>query len=143
MLNDSMCTHDPGSDKILKTDSITRSSYLRCFAFDERSINMYPACFILNTQPRSEEGEHWLTFFFDRHENCYFFDSFGNKPSFYGLNNYVLANSKKWTFNLKQLQGFEPHCGVYCIFFLLFITRGKLENLLITVSKMIKYLLKH
>ena len=100
-----------------------------CFAYDERPvISNYPSCFVINTQPRSKEGEHWLSMYFDKDENCYFFDSFGNKPSYYRLYNYILANSKKWTCNLQQLQGFEPHCGIYCIFFLLFSTREKLQD---------------
>lgn len=116
-------------DRILQTDNLTKKTYLGCFSYDERPvINSYPSSFVINTQPRSKEGEHWLAMYFDIDENCYFFDSFGNKPSFYRLHNYILSNSRKWTYNMKQLQGFEPHCGVYCIFFLLFISRGKIEN---------------
>lgn len=115
-------------DRVLKTDVETKNIYLGCFSFDERpSITKYPSCFVINTQPRSKGGEHWLAIYFDNNENCYFFDSFGNKPSFYRLQNYILTYSKQWTYNTKQLQGFEPHCGIYCIFFLLFISRKKLD----------------
>ena len=116
-------------DDILLTDKHTRKNYLGTFAFNEKpSIRNYPSCFILNTEPRNQDGEHWLAFYFDKERICYFFDSFGNTPSFYKLQSYIRKNSKKSFFNSKRIQGFKPYCGLYCIFFLLFATYKNLED---------------
>jgi hypothetical protein len=46
---------------ILKKDKITRDIFLDAFARDELpKAPPYPSCFIINTDPRSRPGEHWL-----------------------------------------------------------------------------------
>ena len=116
-------------DEILFTDSITKDLYLGSFAFDEiTKISKFPSCMIINTEPRTENGEHWLACYFDNNKNAFFFDSYGNKPSFYKLDEYLKKNSTKIFYNCHKIQGFLPYCGFYCIFYLLFIVRGKLND---------------
>jgi hypothetical protein len=116
-------------DNILQTDKNTNEIYLGTFAFNEKpAIRNYPTCFILNTKPRSMEGEHWLAFYFDKSKTCYFFDSYGNKPCFFKLQSYITKNSKNCFYNSKRLQGFEPYCGLYSIFFVLFAVHEKLDD---------------
>lgn len=116
-------------DEILETDSVTQKLYLGSFAFDELpKITQFPSCLIINTQPRSKQGEHWLACYFDDKKNSYFFDSYGNDPSYYKLGNFLKTNSNNIFFNNKKIQGILPYCGFYCIFFLLFVVRGKLDD---------------
>ena len=116
-------------DEILNTDSITKNIYLGSFAFDELpKIVKFPSCMIINTEPRAKEGEHWLACYFDINKKAYFFDSYGNNPLFYKLDEYFKENSNKIFYNAQKIQGILPYCGFYCIFYLLFIVRGKLDD---------------
>ncbi len=48
-------------DEILTTDKISNNYYLGSFAFDELpKITKFPSCLIINTEPRTQSGEHWL-----------------------------------------------------------------------------------
>ena len=77
-------------EKILTTDNITSKIFLGAFAYNElpKKFNL-PACFIANTQPRNQPGEHWLAFYYDAKGICYFFDSYGQTPYYYGFKNYI------------------------------------------------------
>ena len=47
-------------EKILKKDTETKKYFIGVFARDELPEELtYPCCFVLNTQNRSEKGEHW------------------------------------------------------------------------------------
>ncbi len=51
---------------IIKKDIITKRYFLGAIAFDELPIiESYPTSFIINTKPRSNEGEHWLALYFN------------------------------------------------------------------------------
>ena len=116
-------------DKILQTDSRTKRVYLGTFAFDELPIiNKYPTCLIINTEPRSKSGEHWLACYFDANKNSYFFDSYGQRPSFYNIETFLKNNSIAIYYSNRKIQGILPYCGFYCIFFLLLITRNQLKD---------------
>ena len=83
-------------DKILREDSYTKNCFLGVFARDELPKEVpYPACFVFNTDKRSRPGEHWLALHYDTYGNSYFFDSYGNPPSKFGLDKYLEKTSKK------------------------------------------------
>jgi hypothetical protein len=114
---------------ILSHDSVTKKSFLGVFARDELPvIKRFPACFVVNTDVRSRPGQHWLAFYFDQREQCFFFDSYGMPPSFYRLESYIKRTTKNWTWNARRLQGLSQYCGFYSILFLLFIARNKKQN---------------
>ena len=105
-------------DEILQTDAKTKQIYLGSYAYDEiPRIDIFPSCMIINTQTRSEPGEHWLACYFDKQRNAYFFDSYGQSPLYYKLDLFLRNNSKKIFYNKKKLQGLLPYYGFYCIFF--------------------------
>ena len=71
---------------------------------------------LINTDPSYKVGEHWLGFYFDNQRKCYFFDSFGHDPEYFGLENYVDKNSTEMESNQEQIQGFFSNtCGHYTI----------------------------
>jgi len=117
-------------EDILEKDPITKDIFKGVYARDElpNPIKSYPNCFIFNNKPRSNAGEHWLAVFFNSDKTCYFFDSYGMNPSFYGLTNYLKSNCKKINYNQKRLQGDSDLCGFYCIAFLYFKSRNKLKE---------------
>ena len=106
---------------ILKTEKCTKNIFLGIFPRNKLPDKIkYPSCFILNTDPSSERGKHWLAFYFNENKICYFFDSFGNSPKIFGLEKYILKNSKKFTFNkIRYQELFSQSCGYFCLLFLI------------------------
>jgi hypothetical protein len=52
-------------DEILRRDAFTKKIYLGTFARDELVPSPpYPSCFIINTDPRSRSGGHWLALYY-------------------------------------------------------------------------------
>jgi hypothetical protein len=50
---------------ILDKDAFTKKIFLGAFARDELPPNPpYPSCFIVNTDPRSQAGGHWLALYY-------------------------------------------------------------------------------
>ena len=73
--------------------------------------------FIVNTQPTTHEGEHWVVLYFTPHDTVYYFDSFGLPPP---SNIYKKIRRFKhlrlWS---RTLQGLSDTCGWYCMCFVL------------------------
>ena len=86
---------------------------------------IYPSCLIINTKPRSHQGEHWLAMYFDKNGHADFFDSYGQHPDKYGLKSFLETTSKDWSYNNKRIQGFSTYCGHYCLMYLFFRIRDK------------------
>jgi hypothetical protein len=111
-------------EEILKTDPKTREIFLGAFARDEIKQVKYPSCMIINNEPRSKSGGHWLALFYDKNGSAYFFDSYGNDPSYYRLRDFIQKSSTTWTYNKQRIQGSSEYCGLYSILFLLFKARN-------------------
>jgi len=116
--------------EILSKDSCTKNIFLGVFARDKLpEILTYPAALVLNNKNSNEEGEHWLAMYFNKHGKCTFFDSYGLSPTFYNLKNYLTKTSKgKFNYNMKRVQGKSEYCGLYCIFFLIYQCRNKIQQ---------------
>ena len=106
---------------MLKWDTYTRKDFLGIFAFDEIPHKIpYPSHFIINTDVASRPGEHWLAIHYDQKGHATFFDSYGNKPSFFRLEAFLNRSATSWEYNSIQLQdSFSSLCGYYCVLFLL------------------------
>ena len=113
-------------DKILKSNHQTCNIFIGVFARDELpKIKSFPCCFILNTAKRTHQGKHWLAFYFDSKKVCNFFDSFGNNPEFFNLQNYLDLATSKVISNNKPIQSWKSqNCGYYCILFLILRSSG-------------------
>ena len=105
---------------ILANNTGTKSKFIGVYAKDEFEklvITKFPSCIILNTDVSSKSGEHWLALYFVNQNTVEFFDSYGNKPSYFKLN----LNFKHIKYNTKQIQGYNSAiCGYYACLFLLF-----------------------
>jgi len=112
-------------EELLKSDPWTKKIFKGVFARDQLPKIIYPSAYIVNTQPIAEPGEHWIAIYFDENKNGECFDSYGLPPQVYGLDAFMDRNSKRWTYNQKTLQSlFSATCGHYCIYFILFRSRG-------------------
>ena len=113
-------------DKILKSNIQTSKIFMGVFARDELPrIEKFPCCFILNTAKRTHPGKHWIALYFDSNKVCNFFDSYGNKPKFFDLDEYIALISNKVVSNNKTIQSWKSHnCGFYCVLFLILRSSG-------------------
>ena len=87
-------------------------------------------CFILNTDPRTKPGAHWLAFFYDSStRQLAYFDSFGLPLSFHGLVAHTLPlryrNVRIIGVNtVGMLQSPDTMvCGYYCALYLHYHTK--------------------
>jgi len=78
---------------------------------------------IVNNEPSSENGMHWVCFYKDsRNDSIEFFDSYAMNISFYPMSfmKFIKARVKKIRFNKFQIQSNESNfCGHYCLWFLI------------------------
>ena len=73
--------------------------------------------YIVNTQPSTQEGEHWVGLYFSPDGYVYYFDSYGLPPP---LNIYrKLRHFKHIRLWHRRLQGPGNTCGWYCMCFAL------------------------
>ena len=71
-------------------DSYARQYFIGVFPIDLLpSIDSFPCSFIFNTHTSNKPGEHWIGVFYDKKQNCSFFDSFGFSPKDYGVESYL------------------------------------------------------
>ena len=108
--------------QILEADPCTRDVFVGVYPQDHlpTSIEKYPSAYVCNTDPHTEEGEHWVAIYVDEHGRGEYFDSYGLPPLHKTFLNFLDTQCISWTFNDKQLQGLTSHvCGHYCVFYLL------------------------
>jgi len=76
---------------------------------------------IVNTEPSSSEGSHWVCFYkADSSSTIEFFDSYGVELKYYG--NYFIEFVSKYSRIeqcFSQIQSYNSNvCGMYCLYFL-------------------------
>ena len=115
-------------NNILKNDVKTGPIFLGVFARDKLPSLKKNCCLVLNTHTHEKPGEHWLAIYVDENGFGEFFDSFANNPEKFGLSNYMDKNCCFWTFNKQLIQGYSNFCGYYCVLFLLFRSRNRVNE---------------
>jgi hypothetical protein len=111
---------------ILRNDEYSSIMFKGVFAKDEIKGHEFspPAAFVLNTDPSTQEGEHWIACYFDGDVSEYY-DSMGLAPRFNAFNTFMNRNSSAWIFNETTVQSpFSNACGHHCIFYILLRSRG-------------------
>lgn len=123
-------------EEILKTNSFVRKVFGGVYTSDKlpRLVNNYPKAYVVNVDPSTRPGSHWVAFYFASSENGEFFDSLGQRSESY-TSSFVLfldRNCSQWTYNNRTLQSpFSNVCGKYCIYYLIYRCR-RLEMSVIT-----------
>ena len=112
-------------ERILRRDPYCKKIFKGVYARDQIKRVSYPSACIINSDPSTRPGRHWIAVFFDRRGNGQYFDSYGLPPEVLGFTEFMNRNSKQWIWNRKTLQElYSAVCGQYCIYFVLFRCRG-------------------
>lgn len=96
---------------------------LACDMLPAKRLMKVPAMAIINTHPANKPGEHWLAVYITANRHGYFFDSFGNAPSYKNfpskIRNFLIKNCATMSHSSKQVQSnLSMTCGQHCVFFL-------------------------
>lgn len=123
-------------DYALRNDICTGDTFGGVFPSDilkdilkHRSL---PICYVINTDPASKPGTHWVAFYFPQslNEHVEVFDSFGQViPAVFKqfAKKYGHPNSIESV--TQQLQSdWSTACGQYCIYYLTLRNRGRSLN---------------
>lgn len=117
--------------RALERNPFTKKIFRGVFAADElpERIDTFPCGFVANTDPSTEPGTHWITYYFPSPEKGEFFDSYGFPPEHYDLNVYPID-----VINSRKLQSsWSEVCGQYCIFYLYHRSRGMSMNKIVNL----------
>ena len=106
--------------RALERNPDTKKIFGGVFAADElpKTIDTFPYGFVANTDPSTEPGTHWVSFYFPSRDKGEFFDSYGCPPEYYGFKRMDTWNSRKLQSSWSEV------CGQYCIFYLYHKSRG-------------------
>jgi Adenovirus endoprotease len=113
--------------RIISRDKTLRNSFIGIYASDELNfkLNRKPACLIVNTDPSYLPGQHWICMYIDRNGRLDFFDSLGLSSFAAHFKKFLTSNSLRQFYNNNRLQSSDSYvCGVYCLYFLYFRSRG-------------------
>src|SRR5882757_2759354 len=85
---------------------------------------LLPACFVVNTDPSTKPGAHWVAYYFDKKGGVDYFDSYGLPPTTPDLLTFFSSHNSggAWRrfYNGVKLQGnTSKACGFYCVYFLI------------------------
>ena len=115
--------------------------FLGVFPSDEhclpKKIFQFPSALIVNTDPHSLPGQHWIAIYFANRENVEYFDSSGNLPKIRSIVEFMNKNANILYYNSIKLQSdFSVTCGGYCIYFLTSRLSGRtMKSILMDFNK--------
>ena len=115
---------------ILETDVFVRRipivKVLACDQLPTHLIHNKPAAFIINTDPISLPGQHWVSLFRNSIGEFTYFDSFGIRPLNSEILRFIENNSNRpFLYNSRVLQDIRSDtCGLYAIYFIMIKARG-------------------
>jgi len=103
-------------NKILKSDIYAKYIFKGVFPSDRLPKKVkYPSAYVINTDPHTKPGEHWVHVYFANKKFAYYFDSFGLPPKVPNILKFLINNAEASYFNSVTLQhNFSTVCGHYC-----------------------------
>ena len=98
----------------LANDPAVGPHFLGVFACDKVPVQIkkFPAALVVNTDPSSASGEHWVAFYFDHKGNAEYFDSYGLAPINCDLLQFFERNGKITPGTRSNCRGFQVKCAV-------------------------------
>jgi len=133
----------PSLDRDTRASSMIRLHGIRwlgVFARDELPDvrkEQRPFALVLNTDPRSKPGQHWLALFGPPDGPIELFDSFGLAPSVYNLAHLSPTHSR-----IQFQSSNSAYCGHYCIYFLYHRSHSRCTIELGTFTGIVEWLRK-
>lgn len=129
--------------QVMEQDFKSRGKFCGVYASDTLPsvIEHYPCGLIVNTDPQTEKGSHWVAVYFPTKERGEFFYSYGYPPDFYQQNfkTFLDSHSRTWVYNHRCLQNFDSStCGQFCLYFI--INRNRNKSLAVIVKSFSKIL---
>ena len=112
---------------VLKRDRFTKHDFRGVFACDQlpKQYVPRPSALVVNTDPSTQPGEHWVAIYITRDGEGEYFDSYGQSVMLPEIRTFLRKNTTRTCSNSRPLQGpWSAVCGQYCIFFLLNRCRG-------------------
>jgi len=103
----------------LQSHHVTQEIFVGVYAADQiaETFGKIPSACIVNTDPSSKPGQHWVAIFQDQTDTVEFFDSYGKQPDFF-----LFTNFPRCSRIIKQNSVLQSNitsvCGQYCMFFL-------------------------
>lgn len=84
------------------------------------SLPQRPIAFIVNTDSKHEQGEHWVAFILTKRKTCIYFDPFGFPPLHSDFINYFQKEAPSGLFysSMTTQNAYSDLCGNYCIHFI-------------------------
>lgn len=125
-MSDGMTTDE--IELILKTEPIVKHIFVGVFAINELRVapKQRPCAYVVNTDPISKPGKHWVAIYLTRTMEGEYFGSFGIPPVQPKFRKFLDKNAPEgWLYNDESIQHpFSTVCGEYCVFYLLYRCRG-------------------
>ena len=110
-------------EHLLKKGLKNKTIFKKVCALDQLEKPTFPSAYVINSDPSSEPGEHWVAVYFVKRGRGEYFDIYGLPRTLIDLDSYMDAYSLSgWIYNRKTLQPY--FCGRYCVYFILFRCRG-------------------
>ena len=82
--------------------------------------------FVINIDPDTKPGSHWVAVYFNHFGQATYFDSFGLSPYVPAIKTFITKNCNSLKYNSWILQSFYSQtCGLYCILFIKSLCRGQ------------------
>ena len=103
------------------------SEYMGAFPCDRLPrVTKYPAALILNTDPSTKPGEHWVAVYIDSKKCGIYFDPYGFEPLLDVFKQFLDNNCLNgWTYSSKLIQSIKSiNCGRYCYMFIILRAMG-------------------
>lgn len=112
---------------ISKALCLARASSVGVYAADRIPFKLeLPAALIVNTDPASQPGTHWIAIYIDKYGSGVYFDSYGEKPRSKHHRHRLRRLCKTIEYNTKRLQSWDSKvCGEYCIMFIYNMCSGR------------------
>ena len=108
-------------ERKFKNDSCAKKIFKGIYPKDQLPTVEYPGSYVVNTDPSTAPGEHWIAMFFNKQRSAEFFDSYGLHPIVYGLTDFLDSHSSSWIYYSKTLQSLISEvCGHYTVYYILF-----------------------
>ena len=83
-----------------------------------------PSGIIVNTDPHTKPGTHWVAIYINRDRVGEFFDSYGSQPQDQFVT-YLQRQCIQFRYSRRMLQDISSHvCGQYCVLFLYYRSLG-------------------
>ena len=84
-------------ERLLKKGLKSKTIFKKVCALDQLEKPTFPSAYVINSDPSSEPGEHWVAVYFDKRGRGEYFDSYG-----LGVGIHVRVETDQCTVKIKQ-----------------------------------------